>query len=141
MDGSRSTTMTEPGKVSKGGTWRKSPAQLVDLFAAVLPNESNIEKRQMFGYPCAFVNGNMFTGLHQESLIVRLAEDQRTNLIKEDGASQFEPMPGRVMREYVSLPDAILNNRSRLVEIVASAIDYAASLPPKVKKPRKKKVS
>ncbi len=131
--------MTKPGKVSKESTWRKSPARLVDLFAAVLPEEPDIEKRQMFGYPCAFVNGNMFTGLHQESLIVRLAEEDRLRLVNEDGAAQFEPMPGRIMKEYVSLPDAILDNRSRLTQIVASSKDYAASLPPKVKKPRNRK--
>jgi len=126
---------------SKANTWRKSPTQLVDLFAAVLPGGPTIEKRQMFGYPCAFVNGNMFTGLHQESLIVRLAENDRLRLINEDGAEQFEPMPGRVMKEYVSLPDSILNDQSRLAEIVATAKQYAASLPPKVKKPRRKKGS
>ena len=131
--------MTKAGKDSKGGTWRKSPAQLVDLFGKALPDGPNVEKRQMFGYPCAFVNGNMFTGLHQESLIVRLGEDQRLSLMKSDGARQFEPMPGRVMKEYVSLPDTILADPPRLAEILASAKRYAASLPPKVKKPRRKK--
>ncbi len=125
-------------KASTGSKWRKSPAELVDLFTSVLPEGLDIEKRQMFGYPCAFVNGNMFTGLHQESLIVRLGEDDRKRLIDEAGAKQFEPMPGRPMREYVALPDALLDDRERLAEIIASARDFAASLPPKIKKPRKK---
>ncbi len=93
----------------------------------------------MFGYPCAFVNGNMFTGLHQEALIVRLDEDGRNRLIDEAGAWQFEPMPGRPMREYVALPEPVLKDREKLVEIIRSAKRFAASLPPKVKKPRKKK--
>ena len=131
--------MTEPDKASTAGKWRKSPADLIDLFASVLPEEPNIEKRQMFGYPCAFVNGNMFTGLHQEALIVRLGEDDRKQLLDEAGARQFEPMPGRPMREYVALPEAVLDDREKLAEIIASAKEFAASLPPKVKKPRKKK--
>lgn len=138
-DGSHSINMAESDKASTGGKWRKSPVDLIDLFASVLPEEPNIEKRQMFGYPCAFVNGNMFTGLHQESLIVRLGEDDRKRLIDETGARQFEPMPGRPMREYVALPDALLDDREKLAEIIASARRFAASLPPKVKKPRKKK--
>lgn len=93
----------------------------------------------MFGYPCAFVNGNMFTGLHQEALIVRLGEEDRKRLIEEVGASQFEPLPGRPMREYVALPETVLIDREQLTEIIRSARDFAASLPPKVKKPRKKK--
>lgn len=123
----------------RDGKWRKSPAELVDLFASVLPDEPAIEKRQMFGYPCAFVNGNMFTGLHQEALIVRLGEEDRKRLIEEVGASQFEPLPGRPMREYVALPETVLIDRKQLTEIIRSARDFAASLPPKVKKPRKKK--
>jgi len=67
--------MTKAKKDPKGSKWRKSLTQLVDLFVAVLPDQPNVERRQMFGYPCAFVNGNMFTGLHQGSLIVRLIPD------------------------------------------------------------------
>ncbi len=93
----------------------------------------------MFGYPCAFVNGNMFTGLHQEALIVRLGENDRRRLIDEAGAKQFEPMPGRPMREYVALPRALLDDREKLTEVITAAKEFAASLPPKVKKPRKKK--
>jgi TfoX/Sxy family transcriptional regulator of competence genes len=131
--------MTEPEKASTGGKWRKSPTKLVELFSSVLPDEPNVEKRQMFGYPCAFVNGNMFTGLHQEALIVRLGENGRKQLIEEAGAKQFEPMPGRPMREYVALPEAVLDDREKLTEIIVSAKEFAAALPPKVRKPRKKK--
>ncbi len=136
MDGSRSTNITDS---KTGGQWRKSPADLVDLFASVLPDEPAVEKRQMFGYPCAFVNGNMFTGLHQEALIVRLGADDRKRLIDEAGARQFEPMPGRPMREYIALPEPVLNDREKLIEIIRLAKQFAASLAPKVKKPRKKK--
>lgn len=130
--------MTEAATDSK---WRKSPADLIELFGSVLPEGPTIEERQMFGYPCAFVNGNMFTGLHQEALIVRLGEEHRKQLIDEAGATQFEPMPGRPMREYVALPDAVLEDKTKLSELISSAMEYAASLPPKVKKPRKKKTT
>lgn len=122
-----------------GGKWRKSPPDLVDLFASLLADDPTVERRQMFGYPCAFVNGNMFTGLHQEALIVRLDENGRKRLIDEAGARQFEPMPGRPMREYVALPEPVLEDRDKLIEIIRSAKQFAASLPPKVKKPRKKR--
>ncbi|MEM7635584.1 MAG: TfoX/Sxy family protein [Pseudomonadota bacterium] len=128
-------------KVSTDSKWRKSPADLIELFTSVLPDGPAIEKRQMFGYPCAFVNGNMFTGLHQEALIVRLDENDRSRLIAQAGAEQFEPMPGRPMKEYVALPQAVLEDREKLLEIISSARDFAASLPPKVKKPRKKKTT
>lgn len=133
--------MTKPDKASTGPKWRKSPADLIDLFVSVLPDAPNVERRQMFGYPCAFVNGNMFTGLHQEALIVRLSEEHRKRLIDEAGARQFEPIPGRPMREYVALPAAVLEDKQKLIDIIASAREFAASLPPRVKNPRKKKTT
>ena len=93
----------------------------------------------MFGYPCAFVNGNMFTGLHQDNMIVRLPEERREALKETGGASSFEPMKGRVMREYVALSAADIGTPDTLASRVSEAFDFAAAMPPKEKKPRKKK--
>ncbi len=40
--------------------WIKAPPEMIELFAASLPLDPATERRTMFGYPCAFVNGNMF---------------------------------------------------------------------------------
>ena len=37
---------------------------------------------------------------------VRLSPQDRATLLEEKGASVFEPMPGRAMKEYVVLPDS-----------------------------------
>jgi TfoX/Sxy family transcriptional regulator of competence genes len=117
--------------------WRKSPADLIALFYAALPDDPRVERRKMFGYPCAFVAGNLFAGLHQESVIVRLAENDRAAAIADQGACMFEPMPGRPMREYIVLPDAALKGRGKLTAWLQRALDYAASLPAKEKRPRR----
>lgn len=117
--------------------WNKSSAQLAETFQAAVPDGPGVERRQMFGYPCAFVNGNMFTGLHEERLIVRLPEQQRAELLALDGAAVFEPMKGRPMREYVVVPPAILDDETTLRTWMRRARDYAASLPAKVKKSAK----
>jgi TfoX/Sxy family transcriptional regulator of competence genes len=120
--------------------WKNSPQALIDAFAAALPNDPRIDRRQMFGYPCAFVQGNMFTGLHEHRLLVRLPEAQRAELLQQAGATPFEPMPGRVMREYVVVPEAFLSKPQMLRSWIGSAFEYAASLPPKrPKKARTKK--
>ncbi len=46
-------------------TWKKSSPALIAYFDKALPDDPRVERRQMFGYPCAFVNGQLFTGLHQ----------------------------------------------------------------------------
>ena len=86
--------------------WEKSSERLIEAFYAAVPDDDRVERRKMFGFACAFVNGNMFTGLHQRDMIVRLPEDGRAELLEMPGTNLFEPMAGRVMREYVAVPHA-----------------------------------
>jgi len=120
--------------------WKKSPPQLIERFGTALPSDERVERRSMFGYPCAFVNGNMFCGLHEDRLIVRLAEPERARLLEEPGARQFEPFPGRRMTEYVVVPDPLAN--PSLQRWLSRAFKYAASLPPKpARRPAKRRRS
>jgi len=92
--------------------FRKSPQKLIDTFEASMPGAPAV-KRQMFGYPCGFVNGNMFMGLFADAMFVRLPEDSREELMSI-GAKPFEPIPGRPMRDYVVIPDTILAKPAEL---------------------------
>ncbi len=116
--------------------WRKSPDELVDLFLSLQPADPDATSRRMFGYPCFFCGGNMFAGIHQESLFVRLNDDDRAALLALPGARPFEPMPSRPMREYACVPEVMLDDRLALESWLARALAHAHTLPPKVKKPR-----
>jgi TfoX/Sxy family transcriptional regulator of competence genes len=118
--------------------WRKSPQELIDLFGDVIPADRRIERRKMFGYPAAFVDGKLFAGLHQESFILKLPQADREKLRADHGARAFEPRPGRPMREYVVLPQALLSNRKALGRWLGRSIAYTAGLGDKAAKPRKK---
>jgi TfoX/Sxy family transcriptional regulator of competence genes len=111
--------------------WRKSSPELIAAFIAALPRNSQVERRQMFGYPAAFVNGNLFAGLHQEDVLVRLPEEQRTRLLK-NGGRHWEPTPGRRMKEYLLLP--VDFRPAALARWLKHSFAYAASL----RKPRPK---
>src|SRR3972149_3739685 len=90
--------------------WKKSPPELVALFERIRPPEGGgLQHRQMFGYPCCFVNDNLFMGLHQEDLMLRLSERDQEEFLRLPGARAFEPMPGRPMREYVTVPHKMLD--------------------------------
>jgi TfoX/Sxy family transcriptional regulator of competence genes len=115
--------------------WRKPPEELVELFHTLIPDDPAIDFKPMFGTPAYFTGGNMFACVHQESVIVRLGDDQRRELLALPGAAQFEPMEGRPMREYVALPPDM--DHAAIGAWIAQAFGYAASLPQKVKKPRK----
>ena len=114
--------------------WRKTPAELVQRFEAALPEEPGVERRKMFGYPCAFIGGQMFAGLFAESVIVRLSEDERQTALASQGAAVFEPLPGRVMREYVVVPPTVALDVRVLRAWLRSALAFAATLPPKRKR-------
>jgi len=108
---------------------------LIEAFEAAMPGAPAV-KRPMFGYPCGFVNGNMFMGLFADKMFVRLPEDSRAELMGI-GGTPFEPMPGRPMRDYVVLPEAIVTKPAELKAWAGKALRYGESLPAKKKKPAK----
>lgn len=121
--------------------WRKAPAELVELFDRLLPEGPGIERRKMFGYPAAFTNGQLFAGLHQESLVLKLSEEDRRELRERHGATRFEPVPGRPMGAFVVVPPALLADATAIGPWLAKARAYVASLPAKTRPPKSRKRS
>lgn len=113
-------------------TWEKSDAALAERFARVLDRYPEVERRKMFGYPAAFIGGNMVTGLHQQNWIVRLREAEQDEA-RAAGASTFDPMGGRPMKNYVALPPEILEDEDAVAGWVKRAIEHGRTLPPKKK--------
>jgi TfoX/Sxy family transcriptional regulator of competence genes len=125
----------EPGY--RGGSqlkWEKPSIETIERFERILPDTSSVEKRKMFGFPCSFINGNMFMGVHQNDIFIRLSHPDREELLKIGQAHQFEPMPGRAMKEYVVIPPPLLDEPGQLEEWIAKSLAYVAALPPKAKK-------
>jgi TfoX/Sxy family transcriptional regulator of competence genes len=116
-----------------------APEELKIIFEKAMLSAPLAEKRKMFGYPCAFVNGQMFAGLFQSSMFIRLSTEDRAKLLELDGARKFEPMPGRPMREYIVIPESMLNEESEMDAWLTRAFEYAVSLPAKTPKAKTSK--
>jgi TfoX/Sxy family transcriptional regulator of competence genes len=116
--------------------WEKPSEALTKAFDSALPDDALVERKKMFGMPAAFVNGNMFAGVHQTDIVVRLPEAKRAE-IAQAGASQFEPMAGRPMREYMVVPASMHADTAALSAWVGEAFRFGMSLPVKEAKPRK----
>ncbi len=114
--------------------WKPAPREAVMAIESATTDLAGAEPRKMFSYPCVFVGGNMFAGLHEAGMVLRLPEKERAEFLRLKGAEPFEPMPGRVMREYVVVPKVLLNEPDRLREWVEKSLAYASSLPVKAKK-------
>lgn len=105
--------------------WKKVSPELAAAFDAALPATPAVQRRQMFGCPCAFVNGNMFAGLHEDRMIVRVPSEATLR--------PFVVM-GRTMREYAALEDTLAMGAAECLQWVARAFEHAAALPAKVPK-------
>jgi TfoX/Sxy family transcriptional regulator of competence genes len=113
--------------------FEKSSAELVARFQAVLDRHAapDVTRRQMFGYPCAWIGGNMLTGLFAQDWWVRVSEPDREALLALPGAHPFEVMPGKAMGRYVVMPADVVADDVRLDGWLAKAIDFSRTLPPK----------
>jgi TfoX/Sxy family transcriptional regulator of competence genes len=121
--------------------WEKPSPELarkLDDAVATAAEKSGlqIDSRPMFGCPAYFTNGNLFAGVHQASLMVRLPAGGRDEVVAL-GGGPFVPMAGRPMKEYVVLPAAVLDDAAATADWVRRGAEYAASLPPKAKKARR----
>lgn len=107
-------------------------------FEAVAPGGPDGAERKMFGYPACFLHGNMYMGLHEFGLVFKLSASDREDALAA-GAMPFAPMAGRVMKAFVVWNDEALPGETELRGWAAKAYEYAASLPAKEAKPRKRK--
>ena len=123
--------MTRPRRLAK------PPAELVATFEAALPSDPGVKRKLMFGMPAAFIGGNMFTGLYESKIVLRLPPDKLQNFLSLPGAERFEPMPGRPMTGYALAPEEIIADPDALARWMREALTFAAGMPAKEKKPRK----
>jgi hypothetical protein len=105
-----------------------------ERFRDLVPSDSDVEVKPMFGQLAAFVNGNMFMGLFGSDIGVKLSPTDQEH-VRQAGGGDFGPAE-RPMGGYVSLPASA--DREQTSEWIASALAYVASLPPKRSKAGKK---
>jgi len=111
-------------------SFSKSPPELVERFAAVLAEYPQAQRKPMFGYPAAFVGGNMATSLFRDLWVVRLP-DAEIESAKAGGGGAFEPMPGRPMKGFVTVPRDDVGDDAAIRRWVERGLALAASMPPK----------
>lgn len=113
--------------------FEKPAPELVARFEAAMARagRADVTRRQMFGHPCAWIGGNMATGLFAQSWWVRLPPHRLAAVLANGEASSFEVMPGRPMKGYAVMPAAVVDDDTQLDAWLREAFDYTATLPPK----------
>ena len=112
------------------------PAGKVSLYERLVSSIPEVERKGADN-PYTSLNGNMFSLLHSPEgrLALRLPADEREKFLKKYKTSLFEAY-GAVMKEYVAVPDPLLQKTSELKKYFALSYEYAKTLKPK---PTKKK--
>jgi TfoX/Sxy family transcriptional regulator of competence genes len=100
-----------------------------ELFRTLVPDDARVTVKPMFGAIAAFANGWMFMGLFAAELFIRL-DDADTATVTANGGGPLEPMPGKPMKGYVTIPDWRTDAES-VREWGQKSLDYTLSLPPK----------
>ena len=103
-------------------------------FRDLVPEAPGVEVKPMFGSVGAFVNGNMFAGLFGPNVGVKLDPEGLEELRTLEGSGPFGPAE-RPMGGYLSLPASLSDEEA--TAWVERARAHIATLPPKVKKPKK----
>ena len=111
--------------------WKKSSPELVERFKKALPKDAAVEPRSMFGYPAAFVRGNYFAGLFEESVVIRMPEPQKSGLAALAKADGFNPMGGKPMTDWYVVPAKITSSATGLTRFLRAALAGAKELPEK----------
>ena len=121
--------------------FEKPPAELVERFETVVGRVAGPEvtRRPMFGHPCAWVGGNMATGLFADSWWVRLSPERLEEVLGSGEATTFSVMPGREMKGYAVMSADRIADDAAVDAWVGEAIEYTGSMPPKQPKARTKR--
>ncbi|MDG1260951.1 MAG: hypothetical protein P8O05_04260 [Flavobacteriales bacterium] len=81
--------------------------------------------------PYTSANGYMFSFINKEGQFgVRLPKEAYLSFREEHNDADFRSH-GSVMKEYVHVPDSLMENQEVLKNLISSAHQYVISLPPK----------
>jgi len=110
------------------------PADKLALYDKLIARHPGIERKGAAN-PYTSLNGHMFSLLLGPSgvMALRLPEGEREKFLKKYKTKLYEAY-GAVMKEYVTVPDALLKNTRALEKYLAISYAYVKTLKPKPSK-------
>ena len=114
------------------------PADKLALYDKLIATNSAIERKGV-KLPYTSANGNMFTFISEAGLVgIRLPDDERKQFLERYKTTLFEAH-GAIMKEYVTVPDALLQKTDELKKYLDLSFEYVKSLKPKASSKTKSK--
>ena len=111
-------------------TAAKAPADRVELYERLVATNPDVTRKGAM-MPYTSVNGNMFSLLTKEGrLALRLPVGEREAFLKKYKTKLSEQY-GVVLKEYVEVPDSLLEKTQELRKFFDASYAYVSSLRPK----------
>jgi hypothetical protein len=111
--------------------------QKLELYEKLVATNPDVERKGAT-VPYTSLNGNMFSYLSKEGkLALRLPAEEREAFLKKYKARLCEAY-GVVQKEYVEVPDSLLQRTPELSRFFDISYQYVASLKPKPTSKKKK---
>jgi len=116
-------------------TSKLPPQDKIDLYDNLIDTHPDIERKGVSN-PYTSLNGHMYTHLGKDgSLGIRLPKDEREAFLEKYNSTLYESH-GAIMKEYVKVPEKLLQNTEELKKYLDLSYEYVKTLKPK---PTKKK--
>ena len=110
---------------------------LADRAREVMPADTEVTEREMFGGLAFLLQGHMFAGIVGSELMVRLGYEAAQRALERDHVREMD-FTGRPMKNMIFVEPAGLRGPA-LERWITAAADYARMLPPKQPKhPRRR---
>jgi TfoX/Sxy family transcriptional regulator of competence genes len=108
----------------------EKPADKLELYDKLVASLPGVERKGAT-VPYTSVNGHMFSYLSKTgTLALRLPDETRDAFLKKYKTTLCKQY-GVVQKEYVEVPDALLEKTSELKKYFAQSFAYVSSLKPK----------
>jgi TfoX N-terminal domain len=109
------------------------PEDKLRLYEQLIETLPGVDTKSNFGAGYTAVNGNMYTTISKHGVVgIRLPAQERAEFIERYDAELFRGDPSwPPAKEYVAVPDRLLEDTGALAPYVARSYEYALSLKPK----------
>jgi TfoX/Sxy family transcriptional regulator of competence genes len=109
------------------------PSDKLALYDKLIQTNPDLERKGA-KLPYTSVNGHMFTFLSEAGVLaIRLPKAEREAFLKKYSTTLMEAH-GTIMKEYVAVPDNLLDKTKELKKYLDISYEYARTLKPKPQK-------
>ena len=104
-----------------------------------ITGRDGLSERKMFGGLCLMIHGNMFAGVINDELMLRVGPDNSDALLARPGARPMD-FTGKPMKGYLYVEPSAFATPDGLNDWLGHALSFVDTLPPKgAAKPAKSK--